>query len=110
VETRPAQALQPKVRPLGLHKPRACTVLRAGNDIGPGTRLGSRWGRWTGGQQSRAATALEGQAGLQKLRYGLSLLLAQGFATLEPSVLVTSSDQQILNFHAYQQICSHRRW
>lgn len=38
--------------------------------------LGSRWGKWTGRQGSGATTALAGQAELQKLRYGLSLLLA----------------------------------
>lgn len=69
--------------------------------------LGSRWGEWTGRQGSGAATALAGQAELQKLRYGLSLLLAQGFAALEPSVRQEVPDSEC---RLFMHVRGHRRW
>lgn len=58
----------------------------------------------------RGCHGLVGQAELQKLQYGLSLLLVQGFSVLEPSVWRQVLDQQTLNFHARHEVCSHRRW
>lgn len=70
----------------------------------PTASLGSRLGRWAGVQGCHGTGGPGGAAEIKLWPF----LLAQGFATLEPSAW--QSIQQKLTFHACQRVCSHGRW